>query len=513
MSLTKVTFSMIDGAPVNVLDFGAVGDGVADDTAAGTAALATGKPVYWPTGTYKVSPITTPASGSEPNRTSLWELLDDQVMFGDGPSSKLVWGTPATRQCFFKAADCVNVALKNLSFDGGYSSIIVDPDTDGSVNGVTIENCFFKNLLIDVLGGNQLSLNATSKYAENITVRGCTTAGPTVHSILFTNCYGAQATGNTFNNVTGGFCIDASQGSRNVVISNNTANTCQYFCKVESTDLASANPAKFASREIVISNNTAINIDEYGIFLNTVADHVSITGNVMVGFSTYGIFFDQIVGYVYTGSVVATGNILSAAPSSTTAIGIYDAMENGSAPHVFAENMIDEVNVGINIKRKNVNIMGGSIIAASDGILLDATFFNDGAIIYGVQITAPNGINATPSGSPQPIKRLTITGCDIEFTNSGITTSVTTSQSIFNNNTITSAAPVAAGIALTSPNNSSIQNNTINMDSLSVDAVTNVTVMDNCIVTGNITTRPITITNPSPGVISTGNIVNATYVA
>ena len=34
MTLTLATYSMISGAPVNVLDYGAVGDGVADDTAA-----------------------------------------------------------------------------------------------------------------------------------------------------------------------------------------------------------------------------------------------------------------------------------------------------------------------------------------------------------------------------------------------------------------------------------------------------------------------------------------------
>jgi hypothetical protein len=39
MSLTKATYSMIDGAPVNVLDFGAIGDGVTNDTAAVQAAI------------------------------------------------------------------------------------------------------------------------------------------------------------------------------------------------------------------------------------------------------------------------------------------------------------------------------------------------------------------------------------------------------------------------------------------------------------------------------------------
>ena len=72
MSLTKATYSMINGAPLNVKDFGAVGDGVADDTAAIQAAIDvfklpagtpatvadTGGQIFFPRGIYLVSGLT-----------------------------------------------------------------------------------------------------------------------------------------------------------------------------------------------------------------------------------------------------------------------------------------------------------------------------------------------------------------------------------------------------------------------------------------------------------------------
>lgn len=58
MALTKAHNRMIAGAVANVLDFGAVGDGVADDTAAIQAAIdssAVGLMVYLPAGAYKIT--------------------------------------------------------------------------------------------------------------------------------------------------------------------------------------------------------------------------------------------------------------------------------------------------------------------------------------------------------------------------------------------------------------------------------------------------------------------------
>jgi hypothetical protein len=64
MALTKATYSMIVGAPINVKDFGAVGDGVTDDTAALTAMVSAVNAVplspnpvgvYFPQGKYRYS--------------------------------------------------------------------------------------------------------------------------------------------------------------------------------------------------------------------------------------------------------------------------------------------------------------------------------------------------------------------------------------------------------------------------------------------------------------------------
>jgi hypothetical protein len=58
MSLTKASYSMITGAVINVLDYGAVGNGTTDDTAAIQAAIDAAKgtqQVFFPAGTYKVT--------------------------------------------------------------------------------------------------------------------------------------------------------------------------------------------------------------------------------------------------------------------------------------------------------------------------------------------------------------------------------------------------------------------------------------------------------------------------
>lgn len=59
MALTKASYSMISGAPANVLDYGADSTGVADSSAAFTAAFVASNNVYVPTGSFKLASVIT----------------------------------------------------------------------------------------------------------------------------------------------------------------------------------------------------------------------------------------------------------------------------------------------------------------------------------------------------------------------------------------------------------------------------------------------------------------------
>lgn len=86
MSLTKATYSMIDGAVANVRDFGAVGDGVTNDRIAIQAAIdsltSTGGTVYFPEGTYLVI-------GAANDIPELYLNVDGVELLGCGASSTI----------------------------------------------------------------------------------------------------------------------------------------------------------------------------------------------------------------------------------------------------------------------------------------------------------------------------------------------------------------------------------------------------------------------------------------
>lgn len=128
MALTKVTYSMIEGAPANVLDFGAVGDGVANDTAAIQAAVDSAR--------YEVDLV-----GGIYRITSVITFDENNMIIKNGT---LLFDGDNTARLAKITGD--NVTFKNVVFDGNSkqpksSLVYVDESTDRPVfNGCTFNN-------------------------------------------------------------------------------------------------------------------------------------------------------------------------------------------------------------------------------------------------------------------------------------------------------------------------------------------------------------------------------------
>lgn len=142
MSLTKVTYSMIKGAPVNVQDFGATGDGVTDDTVAIQSALnyaATlyGTTVVFPHGDYLCSgPLIIPAPGigltlQGDGRENTGQSSTKIIYSGAGPS---FLSTPVANSRFI-TLDNISFQATNVAFTGRLVQL--------SVFNLTISRCNF----------------------------------------------------------------------------------------------------------------------------------------------------------------------------------------------------------------------------------------------------------------------------------------------------------------------------------------------------------------------------------
>ena len=123
MSLTKATYSMIQGACLNVLDFGATGDGTTDDTAAIQAAVTAAQEnsLYIPEGTYLCSaPI---------------EIKRNTLIFGAGRAASVLSFNNTGRGLFssfpVNSSNVADIKLRDFGItctnasntDGGYVDI------------------------------------------------------------------------------------------------------------------------------------------------------------------------------------------------------------------------------------------------------------------------------------------------------------------------------------------------------------------------------------------------------
>ena len=152
---------------VSVKDFGAVGDGVADDTTAFVNAFATGKATYAPAGTYLVSILNMPSN---------------TFLFGDGAAT-VIKPLTSTVRCALGAdsgsssAYIENITIRDVRFLG---TVAVDGFSEQkhltSFNGVKnmlIENCDFVGFRGDGLYLGSGNSGGQERHNINVTIQSC----------------------------------------------------------------------------------------------------------------------------------------------------------------------------------------------------------------------------------------------------------------------------------------------------------------------------------------------------
>ena len=134
MALTKVSYSMIEGSPVNVLDYGADSTGATDSTAAIQSAIDTGRKVFVPAGIYLVDSLTPKTSDGYLNMYGEEGLTE---LKGKFTSSTGITSTGVV-------ANDGRIYLSDLIFNG-FNYCIHFLETFTYTHKAYVDNCVFKS--------------------------------------------------------------------------------------------------------------------------------------------------------------------------------------------------------------------------------------------------------------------------------------------------------------------------------------------------------------------------------
>jgi len=165
MALTKATNSMIAGASINVLDFGADPTGVADSQPAIQAAINSANlfgAVYIPTGVYKIGASLVPS-------VSTYTAV---TIYGDGPSTQLVNEAAAGNATW----DCSGVSawtIRDMAITGKSTNTNIGIKVDGSLGAESlfwrIERCVISasSFGINLISTNSGVINQCRFWPQN----------------------------------------------------------------------------------------------------------------------------------------------------------------------------------------------------------------------------------------------------------------------------------------------------------------------------------------------------------
>ncbi len=315
MSLTKVTYSMIDGAPFNVSDYGATGDGATNDVAAIQLAVAAAKSagggtLYFPKGSYKV---TFPSGLSA--YSSLFALPSNVgVVFETGATmtASAVTGSALFASVF--GVDKTALPVSNLRFEG--INIIQTAAGSGQELGqaITLES----------------GQNSAASSITNVLINGCTFTGfgSAIYILQRTSTGTAtrQVSGVTVtNNFGAGNVSFITPDGDGIIIDGNIA----YGFKPTPTGSYDAVSIHSGSN-IRVTNNDFSYYGEFGVNVRNSPENLCGSSNIVIdGNIIHDITLKSVGVYVQSGesvygvkNVVVSNNTFSHNTNTNATVGV-----------------------------------------------------------------------------------------------------------------------------------------------------------------------------------------------
>ena len=418
MSLTKVSQSMIQGNTRSPLDFGAVGNGVANDTAAFVLAAASGLPLDLRGATYLISTATVIALTAPMFNGSITVghtgAINQFTLGGSGnyvQNVEFIGGATVTAIALVVLATATNFDVSNNTFstfkNGGIAS------QSGALYG-TISNNKLNACSAESSGAQYgaINSNAIKTIINGNTITDGSQTGISCFAVTEVVISGNTIVGDNVS-VSGGIIIDG-QSVRVAITGNNISNV-----NVEGIQVAGSIAGYGgATRAITITGNTIAAAAYSGITIYGVdggaVQQVTITGNVIgkSDLTNSAIQLDSAKDVVVSGNFI-TGYSLGIDPinacTNISVVGNTLVGQASTAIKAWASKSVVTGNTIRGIKLNSTGIAANSAAVAGNILIADNTIDNCLVGINSV-FTATNGITVRNNLITNTTTNLTYTG-------------------------------------------------------------------------------------------------------